>query len=230
MRTTVLMLIVCMGCAGSASAGNWEITEIPVPVAHSHDHIDSWTIDDYGHLYWVHYFYDCDANGQNCDPSTYTLYRYDWATDSVSTIAQPPQETSLHLGDRGGIPTFVGSDGINVAWVRDNDNGRDIFFYDGDEVTNITNTADISEYLLGVSGDSVYYLIYDEAPDYRYRLFHAVKWESATLDCNTVRSFGYKLDSDLSGDCYVSFRDLSVFAQEWLECNNPSDPNCTHPW
>jgi len=150
-------------------------------------------------------------------------------------MAQPPQNRSIRLGSD---PSGVGSDrpyssGINVVWEAVTDVGVDIFFYDGDEINQVTNTPDVHEYILGVSGDSVYYMsrIYVSYPyDSSYRLFHAVKWESTTLDCNTVRSFGYKLYSDLNGDCYANFKDVAVFAQEWLECINPIDPNCTHPW
>ncbi len=221
MRTTVLMLIVCMGCVGSASAANWKITEIPVPDTHTGDFLENWTIDDYGHLYWLHGSED-----------GFTLYRYDWATDSISTIAQGTNY--LNLGSTQAANSNYSS-GINVAWTQDDGIGEhDIFFYDGDEVTQVTNTFGIDEQLISVFGDSVYYyyqIIVTDPYDYSYRLFHAVKWESVlALDCNTVRSFGYKLDSDLSGDCYVNFKDFAVFAQEWLECNEPNDPNCTHPW
>jgi hypothetical protein len=227
MRRIVLMLIVCLGYEGSASAATWEITEIPAPNTHTVDWFGTWTIDDYGHLYWAHQFSNCDANGV-CAPYTFTLYRYDWSTNSVSIISQPPQGIGIGL-EIWPIP----SSGINVAWIEtDSISGSDIFFYDGDEVTQVTNTPGISEWILGVSGDSVYYCyrIFGPYPNESYRLFHAVKRESDALDCNTVRSFGYKLDSDLSGDCYVNFKDLALFAQEWLECIDPINQNCTHPW
>lgn len=228
MKRIVLVLIVCLGYAGSESAANWEITEIPVPDSNSVDYLRNWTTDDYGNLYWIHSFRNCDANGNNCTTWTYTLYRYDWSTDSVSTISQPPQGIVITMHN-----LHSSSSGINVAWTEGSSGIYDIFFFDGDEVTQITDTPGISEVILCVSGNSVYYYYSIQVPypsDYRYRLFHAVKRESIFLDCNTVRSFGYKLDSDLSGDCYVNFKDLALFAQEWLECIDPINPNCIHPW
>jgi len=227
---TVLMVIACLTCAGSALAVDWEITEIPVSDEYSKDNFYNFDIDDYGHLYWVHQFQNCDANGGNCTPSTHTLYRYDWATDSVSTIAQLPQGIYISMSNN-----YTYSSGTNIAWRQYDGSAYDIFFYDGDEVTQVTNTPGISEQIIGVSGDSVYYkyaIVVSYPYDVSYRLFHAVKYETVggPLDCNTVRSFGYTLDSDLSSDCYVNFKDFAVFAQEWLECNDPNDPNCTHPW
>jgi DNA-binding beta-propeller fold protein YncE len=31
---------------------------------------------------------------------------------------------------------------------------------------------------------------------------------------------------DLSGDCYVDFKDLSILGLHWLDCGNPFDPDC----
>ncbi len=144
MRRTVLMLIVCLVCVGSASAVYWGITEIPVPDTNSVDYLSTWTIDDYGHLYWVHDFFDCDADGANCTPRTHTLYRYDWTTDSVSTIAQPPQGIRPSFNN-----AYTSSSGINVAWTQtDGIRGGDIFFYDGDEVTQVTDTPGVTEKFL----------------------------------------------------------------------------------
>jgi len=34
------------------------------------------------------------------------------------------------------------------------------------------------------------------------------------------------LVGDISGDCYVKFDDFALFAATWLDCDEPSDPNC----
>ena len=34
------------------------------------------------------------------------------------------------------------------------------------------------------------------------------------------------LPADLNGDCYVNWADIAIFASQWLECRNPSDPAC----
>ncbi len=34
------------------------------------------------------------------------------------------------------------------------------------------------------------------------------------------------LTADLSGDCFVDFEDFGIFANQWLKCGDPCDPNC----
>jgi len=34
------------------------------------------------------------------------------------------------------------------------------------------------------------------------------------------------LNYDLTGDCFVDFRDFAALTSEWLRCGNPFDPNC----
>ncbi len=89
---------------------------------------------------------------------------------------------------------------------------------------------------------------------------------SGTLaNCDSVLVTGHGLTSDISGDCYVNYKDLkaitdywlntecdlygdcegadfeptdgvvnfldlSTFAEQWLLCNNPEDPNCLPNW
>jgi len=48
--------------------------------------------------------------------------------------------------------------------------------------------------------------------------------QSAPLTCAQVG-----LAADLNHDCYVNWQDFSVFAGQWLQCNNPEDENCTPP-
>jgi glucuronoarabinoxylan endo-1,4-beta-xylanase len=45
-------------------------------------------------------------------------------------------------------------------------------------------------------------------------------------DCNSVQAGGYRLDSDLNGDCYVDLQDLLVFANNWLYTNCVAPGNC----
>lgn len=90
----------------------------------------------------------------------------------------------------------------------------------------------------------------------------------ATYDtCAAVQAGGYKLESDINGDCYVDYADLEIIADnwlrtdcnednnwcngagywtsdvgnvdfidfnglawEWMQCNNPEDPNCPQNW
>jgi hypothetical protein len=45
-------------------------------------------------------------------------------------------------------------------------------------------------------------------------------------DCNAVQAGGYKLDSDLNGDCYVDLLDLEIMADYWLHTDCTSPGNC----
>jgi len=58
--------------------------------------------------------------------------------------------------------------------------------------------------------------------------FHHMYSEAAfDMDtCEDVIAYGFGLASDLNGDCYVNFADLKLFLEDWLNCNNPEDPNC----
>lgn len=84
-------------------------------------------------------------------------------------------------------------------------------------------------------------------------------------DCNVVKADGYRLNSDLNGDCYVDYLDLEIIAYywmhndcaspgncdgadfaptdgvvdffdfsdlglQWMQCNNPENPDCAHNW
>lgn len=35
-----------------------------------------------------------------------------------------------------------------------------------------------------------------------------------------------QLPMDFNWDCYVNLEDFAIFAQSWLDCNNPNDPSC----
>ncbi|MGA2679149.1 MAG: carbohydrate binding domain-containing protein [Sedimentisphaerales bacterium] len=45
-------------------------------------------------------------------------------------------------------------------------------------------------------------------------------------DCNSVQAYGYRLSSDLNGDCYVDSLDLGVIASEWLHTDCTAPGNC----
>ncbi|MCK5272189.1 MAG: hypothetical protein KAJ52_06410 [Sedimentisphaerales bacterium] len=48
--------------------------------------------------------------------------------------------------------------------------------------------------------------------------------------CHGLWQSGYGIDADLNHDCYINVSDLAVFTEEWLECNDPCNPNCTPTW
>ena len=44
---------------------------------------------------------------------------------------------------------------------------------------------------------------------------------------NTCAGQGVYLPADLSMNCYIDFADFAMFAEYWLLCNDPEDPECT---
>ncbi|MFH1615101.1 MAG: SUMF1/EgtB/PvdO family nonheme iron enzyme [Planctomycetota bacterium] len=49
-------------------------------------------------------------------------------------------------------------------------------------------------------------------------------------NCTEVQAYGYRLASDLDENCYINFGDFAIFAEEWLQCNDPTDANCLVNW
>jgi GH35 family endo-1,4-beta-xylanase len=45
-------------------------------------------------------------------------------------------------------------------------------------------------------------------------------------DCNSVQTGGYRLPSDLNGDCYVDYEDLAIIAYYWLHTDCTAPGNC----
>jgi glucuronoarabinoxylan endo-1,4-beta-xylanase len=45
-------------------------------------------------------------------------------------------------------------------------------------------------------------------------------------DCNSVQASGYRLDSDLNGDCYVDLLDMEIMAYYWLHTDCTAPGNC----
>jgi len=74
--------------------------------------------------------------------------------------------------------------------------------------------------------------------------FHKLKWKQNGAYCNIlgfqigyyghiqmnncedVLKYGLRLDSDYNGDCYVNLGDLKVIVDDWLNCNDPCNPEC----
>lgn len=64
-----------------------------------------------------------------------------------------------------------------------------------------------------------------------FQNFMAIRaWFYTPADCNAAISLGFGSPFDFNHDCYVNLDDFSFFAQSWLSCMNPNDPNCATPW
>jgi len=57
---------------------------------------------------------------------------------------------------------------------------------------------------------------------------HYAAWQPIT--CAEAHLRGMQLKGDLNGDCVVDFEDYAIFADKWLQCNDPTNPNCTPNW
>ncbi len=46
------------------------------------------------------------------------------------------------------------------------------------------------------------------------------------IDCDELWSYGLGMRADLYADCVINYKDLELFAEEWLGCNDPNNVNC----
>lgn len=67
-----------------------------------------------------------------------------------------------------------------------------------------------------------------ENPDCDFTAFADLGYRPSS--CHGIWQSGFGIDSDLNRDCYVDLLDLAVFADEWLECNDPQDGRCQCNW
>ena len=49
-------------------------------------------------------------------------------------------------------------------------------------------------------------------------------------NCEEALGAGYSVTGDFNNDCYVNFADFAFIAGKWLNCIDPTDENCEHPW
>lgn len=54
--------------------------------------------------------------------------------------------------------------------------------------------------------------------------------DAAPISCEVAIERGYGFATDLNADCQVSLIDVALFAQKWLDCVDPLDPQCLSPW
>jgi len=49
-------------------------------------------------------------------------------------------------------------------------------------------------------------------------------------DCDDVWAYGYGLIADINKNCRIDLADFAKLAQDWLLCNDPTDPSCIMTW
>jgi len=63
-----------------------------------------------------------------------------------------------------------------------------------------------------------------------FSLREVLSGPSGPTTCQEVLDLGYGKSADLNSDCYVNWQDFTLFANQWLACIDPGNPNCNHPW
>ena len=48
--------------------------------------------------------------------------------------------------------------------------------------------------------------------------------------CEIVSLEGHAIKADLNRDCYVNLADIAILGGVWLECIDPDNVDCDHPW
>ena len=48
--------------------------------------------------------------------------------------------------------------------------------------------------------------------------------------CIEAIGLGHGLAGDFSEDCYVDLKDVASMYGNWLDCMDPEDVDCQHPW
>lgn len=59
-------------------------------------------------------------------------------------------------------------------------------------------------------------------------LAHYAAWQPK--NCIEAVARGYKIATDLNGDCKIDFKDFAIFASNWTRCNQPGGANCSPNW
>ncbi len=52
----------------------------------------------------------------------------------------------------------------------------------------------------------------------------------AAIEIPTCENIGIYFDGDLNKDCVINLQDLGLIASDWLQCNDPTDSNCSLAW
>ena len=57
-----------------------------------------------------------------------------------------------------------------------------------------------------------------------------IELRSVGLTCQEAVQSGLSFATDLNGNCVVDIGDVAFLAQAWLNCIDPQDETCDHPW
>jgi len=155
----------------------------------------------------VDYRFNSDTNPTAVDPPGAPLYAYDALNDVWRLI---DDEVDLRKGSYDSIRVF----GWNNTPQYDK---RSEFLVLKQGLVTVTDGKILAMPFGGSSN--------------AYAYIAALIIEAANpASCAEVQDWGLSLQADLNGDCYVNWQDFTLFASQWLFCNDPEDPNCTTNW
>lgn len=120
--------------------------------------------------------------------------------------------------------------GKNIVWFRQSyyPGREDIYFYDGNCVTQLTNNA-AGQFSRDpkISGTYVTWKT-DDCENGTTKLFSANMVSPAS--CEEAISMGQKITGDINEDCQIDMYDLTLLSKNWLRCNDPNNPSCDETW
>ncbi len=130
-------------------------------------------------------------------------------------------------GDYFGMSVSISGDKTIVGAYRNDDKGADsgsayIFRWDG---TSWSQQAK----LLAADGAAWDYFGMSVSISSNYGIVGAFGDDDKGADSGSAYIFIPCLDwltADLNNDCFVDFVDFGIFANQWLKCGDPCDPNC----
>ena len=201
-KQSILILLSLFVMCGTANAvDGWTITEL-CEVERQGEYINVQISDKY--IVW-------QANAE--------IFYYDG--NSITQVTDNNYEDKLDPW-----PSNHNISGKNIVWLGETKtNIRDVFFYDGNSVTQLTDYNSRSAQNPKIFGTHIIWTTYSNDT---YTVYFA-KMDSPST-CVEAISMGYLLDGDCDKNCKVDLRDFALFADNWLECIDPNDEICEHPW
>lgn len=171
--------------------------------------------------------YDNDYNPANDDPNTIvnenqTNGNESWYTNTIAIVGEPEPRTLALVDPNGGESLLVGKS-FTIAWQSTGRISNLLIEYSTDNGSNwvpigtVMNTGSCQWVVPSVTSDQCLVAITDPTN-------FAIT--DTSDDVFTIFVCQGSFAGDMNADCYVNWVDFPIFADEWLKCGNPFDPNC----
>jgi hypothetical protein len=171
--------------------------------------------------------YDNNYNLANDDPGTIinenqTNGNESWYATTIVVVGTPEPRILTLLAPNGGETLLAGniftinwqSEGLitDVIIEYSTNNGSD-----WTTIATVSNTGTYEWPVPAVTSQECLIAITDTSNS-------AIS--DTSDDVFTIIKCSRLIPGDLNKDCYVDFYDFAVFAEDWLKCSNPLDPDC----